>query len=360
MMEEDQNVKFWQEILKENYINNIALKRNVTYWYLQKQLYMNNKKLGKFFKWMDFDTFIDDEVMIKNKIDEYINKEKTLSKFNSLFNEINEIINNVDIHMLISEYKSKAGNINDKILKGLFEKLENRFYNEDKYPYFKIMDLLAKISISNDDPEAVLSYSKEIIKSCSRIVYSYYIKKKDEKAIKAYKKINFTINAITDNIVYKKEENKYLFNTEKAIEPFIKKAEIFNANNTFFFHFAIGMGYMRSWRSDDDIEKFEREGRTYSLVSEQIGFGWQFGPWLDGRFKLKCGLYGSGILYKLVEDNEESDSIIFGPFIAFEFYKLFQFYVAPISLNYLPNSKEWDRGISVGVTIPLGDYLSEL
>ncbi len=192
-----------------------------------------------------------------------------------------------------------------------------------------------------------------------RFIYNYFINKNNEDAIKAYKKINFAINAVTDNIVYKKEENKYIFNTEKAIYPFIKKADMFNAQNTFFFHFAIGMGYMRSWRSDD-IEKFERENRIYSLVSEQIGIGLQCGPWLEDRLKFKLGIYGSGIIYRLVEDNEESDSIIFGPFLAFEFYKLFQFYVAPYSLSYLPKSKAWDKGLSIGVTIPLGDYLSEL
>lgn len=132
-----------------------------------------------------------------------------------------------------------------------------------------------------------------------------------------------------------------------------------------FFHLTIGLGALATFRAapgagpDAQVDGV----LVQPVVAEQIGIGAASPALGGGRFTFKAGAYASGILYRIVFDSEESDAVLFGAFAALDLYELLELYVAP-SLLLFPaddaNRAAVRFGLSLGVQVPLGDYLSRL
>ncbi len=89
---------------------------------------------------------------------------------------------------------------------------------------------------------------------------------------------------------------------------------------------------------------------------------------MGGVFKdkvdFKLGVFGSGLLYRLVFDTEESDAVFGGVFAAFDLYDTVQLNVSGVRPFFKDREKtvygDDKFGWSAGIYISLGDYLSEL
>jgi uncharacterized protein len=132
-----------------------------------------------------------------------------------------------------------------------------------------------------------------------------------------------------------------------------------------FFHLTVGFGGMYSINPPEVSGGTVVDGknRTVPVVAEQIGFGLASPTFWGDRLTYKLGLFGSGILYRMVLDSSESNAVSLGGFMAFDINNLIELYVAPAVMLYPP---EGDRSItprlsiSAGIQVPLGAYLEKL
>jgi TPR repeat protein len=133
-----------------------------------------------------------------------------------------------------------------------------------------------------------------------------------------------------------------------------------------FFHLTVGFGGMYSSKPpemDATGAIVEGKNRTVPLVSEQIGFGLGSPTFWRDTITMKFGVFGSGILYRMVLDSTESNAVSLGGFLAFDIHSYVELFIAPAVMLYPP---EGDRsitprlGISAGLSVPLGAYLEKL
>jgi TPR repeat protein len=133
-----------------------------------------------------------------------------------------------------------------------------------------------------------------------------------------------------------------------------------------FFHLTVGFGGMYSKNPpemDASGNIIDGKARTVPLVSEQIGFGIASPTFWGDKLTYKLGVYGSGILYRMVLDSTESNAVALGAFMAIDIHNYVELFVAPAVLLYPP---EGERSItprlaaSVGLSVPLGAYLEKL
>lgn len=209
------------------------------------------------------------------------------------------------------------------------------------------------------------------------------------------------------------ESGGVLFKQGQAVETILTNKASFGGAIGFFLHFVIGSGfgyrtnylnYSNSYGEkeklypylmpfvaptspeysylDYEFQKYRTlesggyygESRSFPLVNEQIGFGYRRNLGNTDDYAFKVGLYGSGLIYKTAIRTQESKGLIYGVFTAFDFSKSFQ-----INLSYyrnsLPNERidytylgipltgnanRSDEGITLGVNIPIDEYIKEL
>lgn len=133
-----------------------------------------------------------------------------------------------------------------------------------------------------------------------------------------------------------------------------------------FFHLAVGFGGMYSVgppTMDSMGTLVDGEDRTVPVVAEQIGFGLASPTFARDTLTFKVGVFGSGILYRMVLDSTESNAVALGGFVAFDIHNYVELFVAPALMLYPP---EGERSItprfavSAGLQVPLGAYLEKL
>lgn len=131
-----------------------------------------------------------------------------------------------------------------------------------------------------------------------------------------------------------------------------------------YFHLTIGIGGMVSYLPSEVTGTGDGELRVVPLMAEQIGIGYASPTFADDRLTFKAGLFGSGLLYRVVLDSEESEAFFFGGFLALELYQLLELYAAPFVSIFPPTDTQPDVevgwGLSFGAQVPLGDYLEQL
>jgi TPR repeat protein len=120
----------------------------------------------------------------------------------------------------------------------------------------------------------------------------------------------------------------------------------------FYFHLTVGMGTIST------------QGTQFApLISEQIGFGWATPSFWHDRLTFKVGIAASGILYRMLLDNKESDAVMGNAFVAVDIYDLVELYGAATALVYPPTDMEdahVEPGVSFGLSVPLSAYLERL
>jgi hypothetical protein len=126
-----------------------------------------------------------------------------------------------------------------------------------------------------------------------------------------------------------------------------------------YFHLTIGLGEM--------LTVTPRTGGGFDtafvpLMAEQIGIGVASPSFFRDRLGFRAGVFGSGLLYRLVLDSRESEAFYFGAFAALDLYELLEVFVAPVALVYPPGTPGDSVGFGVvaGASVPLADYLSRL
>jgi hypothetical protein len=126
-----------------------------------------------------------------------------------------------------------------------------------------------------------------------------------------------------------------------------------------YFHLTIGLGEMLTI-SPQPGGRFDT--RFVPFMAEQIGIGVASPSFARDRLGFRAGLFGSGLLYRLVLDSRESEAFYFGGFAALDLYELLEVFIAPVALVYPPGTSgdSVGFGITAGASVPLGDYLSRL
>ena len=131
-----------------------------------------------------------------------------------------------------------------------------------------------------------------------------------------------------------------------------------------YFHLAVGLGQLGTFAAAPGSDPGTPDRfRIHAIVAEQIGFGLASPSFAGDNLTFRTSLFLSGLLYRAVFDNEESDALILGIVAAVDVYELLQLYVAP-TLLFFPGSDDSTAeilpGIAIGAQVPLGDYLSQL
>ena len=137
-----------------------------------------------------------------------------------------------------------------------------------------------------------------------------------------------------------------------------------------FFHLTVGLGGIYAVAPPQIVEKnvegviktslIAGPNRWAPLAAEQIGFGYAGRTRCDDWLTPKVGLFASGLLYRALVDSTESQSIMAGAFVAVDIKESIELYGAAMMMFYPPiagNSYAAQPGLSLGVQIPLGDYL---
>lgn len=199
--------------------------------------------------------------------------------------------------------------------------------------------------------EVFLQTRKAIYTVQDRTVPSYCSNEDSSKFKANFKECLPTIisHAVLDNLEYDEGENRFVFDPQGAIAPIAEQAGHFGGESNWFFHLVIGMGSVKMNNTD-----------WVSMASEQIGFGYK-PTFLRSRydgFVTKLGVYTSGLLYKPNIDGVDKRVIMGGGFVALDILKTVQ-------LNgtiFAGRSEDGDsiNGYSIGLYIPLGEYLAEL
>jgi hypothetical protein len=169
-------------------------------------------------------------------------------------------------------------------------------------------------------------------------------------------------HTVLDNIAC--DNDKCTFYSGKAIESLASNAGKFGGESTFFYHLVIGYG--TGFRMD----KKEGESSAIPLVWEQVGGGVRLKnltavKWIDSVVNKLClhscdtklGFFASGLLYRAVYDNEESDGVFVGPFFAMDILDTIQ-----LNASYYWNvvGDDTRHGPALSIFIPLDNYLSKL
>ena len=126
-----------------------------------------------------------------------------------------------------------------------------------------------------------------------------------------------------------------------------------------YFHLTIGLGEMLTLtpRAGGAIDT-----AFVPVMAEQIGLGVASPSFARDRLGFRAGVFGSGLLYRLVLNSRESEAFYFGGFAALDLYELLEVFVAPVAIVYPPGSAGDSLGFGVvaGASVPLADYLSRL
>jgi hypothetical protein len=162
----------------------------------------------------------------------------------------------------------------------------------------------------------------------------------------------------------------------KLAEAVVAFGDDFKRQNEWhpFFHLTVGLGQIYSVHPPGEVAAASVGGQTFQsirpaasrsspIISEQIGVGMASPSLYNDRLAFKVGVFGSGLLYRVVLDTKESDAVLFGAFAALDVYQLLELYVAPAAMVYPPSgglSYPAQFGFSVGAQVPLGDYLNKL
>jgi len=131
-----------------------------------------------------------------------------------------------------------------------------------------------------------------------------------------------------------------------------------------YFHLTIGLGQLATFTEAPGEPAGEVNNlRLSPLVAEQIGVGLASPAFLSDTFTFRGGLFASGLLYRAVLDSAESNAFFFGAFAAVDIFELLEVFMAPTLLFFAGEGGEsvaLRGGVSFGVQVPLGDYLSAL
>lgn len=154
-------------------------------------------------------------------------------------------------------------------------------------------------------------------------------------------------------------DGKLVLDSDRLVATLAGAGDTFRSTDQWhwFFHLTVGTGALWSYRSA------EATGRTAPVIAEQVGFGLGSPSFFGDRVAVKLGLFGSGILYRIVLDNAESQAVMFGGFAAIDLYNLVELFGAPLFLFYPPTATTpsyGSFGFSFGVQVPLGDYLAKV
>jgi hypothetical protein len=125
-----------------------------------------------------------------------------------------------------------------------------------------------------------------------------------------------------------------------------------------YFHITVGVSSLFSAQSDDMTDM-----RFTPVIAEQVGFGYATEAFWKDRLTFKVGLSASGILYRMLLDNAESNAVMGNFFIAIDVYDLIEMYAAATVLAYPPDDMEDAKirpGASFGLSVPLSAYLEKL
>jgi TPR repeat protein len=128
-----------------------------------------------------------------------------------------------------------------------------------------------------------------------------------------------------------------------------------------YFHLTVGMGSL--WSPPPEAGATMDDARFTPLISEQIGFGWATPTFWDDRLTFKAGIAASGILYRMLLDNAESNAVMGNAFVAVDIYDLIEVYGAATVLAYPPTETSDAHvapGVSFGLSVPLSAYLDRL
>lgn len=131
-----------------------------------------------------------------------------------------------------------------------------------------------------------------------------------------------------------------------------------------YFHLSVGVGSLWSPPPEDAAMPGAGDGLRFTpLIAEQVGFGWATPAVWHDRLTFKAGLAASGILYRVLLDNEESNAVMGSAFVAVDVYDLVEVWGAATLLAYPPldgADARVEPGVSVGLSVPLSAYLERL
>ena len=220
-----------------------------------------------------------------------------------------------------------------------------------------IFSLLFKLYDANKkaDKELMLSSLKEMIYDVADTYLSEQ-EQSDTRILNANEVIivRAIIHDTLDNVTYSKADDRYLFAQQTAVLQFAETLDKIPLMGQYFFlHFVIGTGYT-----------YDDKSKLVPLVNEQLGLGLRLGCDRTGKVIPKIGLFASGLLYHAVYNKQETEGVMGGAFLAFDLYDTIQ-------LNFSYYNKSLFAGPggvaasstpawSVGIYIPLGEYLAEL
>lgn len=161
------------------------------------------------------------------------------------------------------------------------------------------------------------------------------------------------------------DEERVAIDGNRLVKTLGAMGDDFRRRNSWrgYFHLTIGIGELAAYSAGDLAAGRITDVTPVPIMAEQIGIGFASPSFWGDAATFRFGLFGSGLLYRAVLDNEESNAVMFGAFLAMDVYELLEFYVAPMVLFYPPDGEDTRApgyGLAAGVQIPLGDYLAEL
>jgi len=130
-----------------------------------------------------------------------------------------------------------------------------------------------------------------------------------------------------------------------------------------YFHLTVGVGSLFSPPPPDPAGGMSEDLRFTPIIAEQVGFGYASPAVWKDRLTFKVGLAASGVLYRVLLDNEESNAVMGLGFLAVDIYDLVEIYAAGTVLAYPPSDTSDARvepGVAFGLSVPLSAYLEKL
>ncbi len=175
------------------------------------------------------------------------------------------------------------------------------------------------------------------------------------------------IDLVKDAIRRSEEDGAVRFTVdgETIADAAVQLGDDFRGNEpgSFFFHLTVGMGGLYSEPPDTSTAGAAGDPRLVGAASEQVGFGWVLAGSGGNEVVVKAGAFVSGILYRLILDNVESQSVMSGAFLAVDLEQLVELYVTGSLLFYPPDDgvdTQVRAGLGFGLQVPLGAYLERL
>lgn len=137
-----------------------------------------------------------------------------------------------------------------------------------------------------------------------------------------------------------------------------------------YFHLTVGLGGIYAIAPPEVVETTVNGVMTRSqvvgasrfapLAAEQIGVGYASQTYAGDWVTLKAGGFASGLLYRATISSTESQAVMGGLFGALDIKELVEVYAAGVMMWYPSigsSSYPLRPGFTVGVQVPLGDYL---